>query len=145
MLQTAAATTDDHSPSSLESGYATLLSDALDTIGAERVADAGVEPDTIETIEAGEVSDVTLTEAAAVLGASDDFPAADAIIFETRDHLLMGMTTAVLDVDTLAAAVSLDLTGQELQQAIEGRTPLTLGQLAAIQSTIDGRVEQYNG
>ncbi len=142
MLQTAAAETDDHSPTALESGYARLLAAALDETGSETVADAGVDSETIDLIERGDVSAVTLSEAAAVLGAADDFPGADAVVFETRDHLLMGMTTAVLDVDTLAASVSLDLTGQELQQAIEGRTPLTLGQLAAIQSAIDRRVEQ---
>jgi len=32
----------------------------------------------------------------------------------------MGMATAVLDVDTIAAAIDADLTGQEVQQALEG-------------------------
>ncbi len=51
----------------------------------------------------------------------------------------MGMTTAVLDVDAVAAELAVNLTGQEVQQAIEGRATLTLDELAAIQAVIDSR------
>jgi hypothetical protein len=49
----------------------------------------------------------------------------------------MGMTTGVLDVDTIAAEIDVDLTGQEVQQALEGRTEMTLTELAAIHRFID--------
>jgi len=51
----------------------------------------------------------------------------------------MGMATAVLDVDTIAAAIDADLTGQEVQQALEGARPMTLGQLAEIMAVIERR------
>jgi hypothetical protein len=51
----------------------------------------------------------------------------------------MGMTTGVVDVDTIASNVDLDLSGQEVQQAIEGRIPMTLDELAAIHGYIAGR------
>ena len=53
----------------------------------------------------------------------------------------MGMTTAVLDVDAVAAELDADLTGQEVQQAVEGRIAMTLPELAAIQSVIEQRLE----
>ena len=82
-----------------------------------------------------------LTAAAALAALNDDTPDAEAIVLETRDHLLMGMTTAVLDVDAVAAELDADLTGQEVQQAIEGRIDMTLPELAAIQSVIEQRLE----
>jgi hypothetical protein len=54
----------------------------------------------------------------------------------------MGMTTAVLDVDAIAANLDVGLTGQEVQQAIEGRVEMTLPELAAIQSVIEQRLEE---
>ena len=63
----------------------------------------------------------------------------ETIVYELRDHLLMGMTTAVLDVDTIAGAIDADLSGQEVQQALEGRAPMTLAQLSEIQAVIEDR------
>jgi hypothetical protein len=51
----------------------------------------------------------------------------------------MGMATAVLDVDSIAAKIDADLTGQEVQQALEGRAAMTLGQLAEIIAVIERR------
>ena len=42
-------------------------------------------------------------------------------------------------VDTIASNVDLDLSGQEIQQALEGRVPMTLAQLAAVHRFIDSR------
>jgi hypothetical protein len=81
---------------------------------------------------------VTVADGAAVLALTTDREA-DAIVAELRDHLLIGMATAVLDVDTIAASIDADLTGQEVQQALEGRTAMTLGQLAEIMAIIERR------
>jgi hypothetical protein len=141
MLHTAADAADDRSPAALEAAYAALLASTLETVGRDRVAaETALDGETLAAIADGDVADVTLAEAAAVLATDEEYPDAEAVVFETRDHLLMGMTTAVLDVDTLAAATPLEYSGQEIQQAIEGRTALSLGALAAIQSTIDRRV-----
>jgi hypothetical protein len=51
----------------------------------------------------------------------------------------MGMTTGVLDVDTLAAETGLDLSGQAIQQSLEGRRETTLTELAAIHRAIADR------
>jgi len=127
-------------PSALRTAYTEALRSTVAAVGPETVAaDSEVEADRIEALAGGESPNLTVEEAAAVLAVDPDQPDAEAIVFELRDHLLMGMTTGVLDVDTIAATADVDLTGQEIQQAIEGRTAMTLDQLAAIQSVIDSR------
>jgi hypothetical protein len=74
----------------------------------------------------------------AVLAVDADIDA-ETMALELQDRLLMGMTTGVLDVDTLAAATDLDLSGQEVQQSLEGRRSTTLDELAAIHRVIADR------
>jgi len=138
MLHDAADQFSDPSPSALRAAYTDSLQSAIDAVGIGTVADeTDLETDRLDAVLADGAADLTVEEAAAVLAVDPDEPDADAIVFELRDHLLMGMTTAVLDVDTIAANIDADLTGQEVQQAIEGRTEMTLAQLAAIQSAIE--------
>ena len=140
MLHDAADRVSEPTPSALRTAYEAALRSTIEAVGPEAVAnDAAIEADRIEALAAGDSPDLTAEEAAAILAVDPDQPDAEAIVFELRDHLLMGMTTGVLDVDTIAATVDVDLTGQEIQQAIEGRTAMTLDQLAAIQSVIDSR------
>jgi len=162
MLHEVADEVDAADPAALRTAYAARLEAAVGTVGVERAVDAaGLDRETAAALAAGEPADgVTVREAAALLaaantetdaGADGDTDAdgadgtrspdtdADAIVAELRDQLLLGMTTAVLDVDTLAGAIDADLTGQEVQQALEGRTPMTLGQLAQIQAVISER------
>lgn len=123
--------------------YAAELQAVVDDLGADTVvAESDLDRETVETVAAGDVADLTLEEAAAVLAVSPDYPDQRGIVLEVRDHLLMGMTTAVLDVDTIAANVDVDLTGQEVQQAIEGRTPMTLAEFAAIHRLIAERKDR---
>lgn len=143
MLHNAAKSVSEYSPSTLLAGYFGQLRETIDAVGAERVAaETGLEADRIDALADGDQLTLTAEEAAAILATAESTPDADAIVFELRDHLLMGMTTAVLDVDTIAATAETDLTGQEVQQAIEGRTELPLRQLAAIQSVIEARTEE---
>lgn len=143
MLHNAAESVSEYSPSTLLAGYFSQLRETIDAVGAERVAtETGLAADRIDAIANGDQPSLTAEEAASILATAASTPDADAIVFELRDHLLMGMTTAVLDVDTIAATAETDLTGQEVQQAIEGRTELPLRQLAAIQSVIETRTEE---
>lgn len=139
MLHTVASETDDCSAEGLLAGYESVLTAVVDTAGRETVAEkTALDESTLAAVD-GDVAALTLSEAAAIAALGDDAPDAEAIVLETRDHLLMGMTTAVLDVDAIAAAIDVDLTGQEVQQAIEGRIEMTLAELAAIQSVIEQR------
>lgn len=133
MLHDVVADPGDRSPAELRAEYDTLLQSVVDSVGVARVvAETELSDETVEAIAAGESVELTVSEAAAVLGLSEDVPDAEVVVLELRDHLLMGMTTGVLDVDTIAAEIDVDLTGQEVQQALEGRTEMTLDELAAI-------------
>ena len=140
MLYDAADDPGGLSPGALREAYEAQLRSVVDAVGAETAAaDSGVDPDRIRAIEAGAVPDLRVADAAAVLALDDDRPDAESIVLELRDHLLMAMTTGVVDVDTLAANVDLNLSGQEVQQALEGRTEMTLAQLAAIHRFLAAR------
>ncbi|GAB6862304.1 DUF5791 family protein [Haloplanus litoreus] len=124
----------------LRDAYDAELRAVIDARGIETVAtEAGLPTETVAALAGGESPSVSLTEAAAILAVDYEGRDARGIVQEVRDHLLMGMTTGVLDVDTIASNVDLDLSGQEIQQAIEGRTRMTLDELAAIQGYVAGR------
>jgi len=124
----------------LRAAYEDELRSVVDDLGVTTVAEeSGVDEETLGALLAGESVDLTLSEAAAVLAVGDETRTADDVALEVRDHLLMGMTTAVLDVDTIASSVDLDFDGKEVQQALEGRMPMTLGELAALHQYIAER------
>jgi len=138
MLHTVAEELSEPSPATFQAGYFDQLRAVIESVGTEQVAaESGVDAETVDALTGGDEPTLTVEEAAAILAVDDGNPDAEAIVFEVRDHLLLGMTTAVLDVDTIAANIEVDLTGQEVQQAIEGRIEMTLEELAAIQSVIE--------
>jgi hypothetical protein len=125
--------------SELRAAYERALADVVDTHGVAAVAaDADVDEDRLRALAAGDDLDLTVEEAMAVLAVDADRDA-ETMAFELRDRLLMGMTTGVLDVDTLAAETGLDISGQEVQQSLEGRRQTTLDELAAIHRVIATR------
>ncbi|MFW5935398.1 MAG: DUF5791 family protein [Halolamina sp.] len=140
MLYDAAAAGDEGSPEALLAAYYEELASVVDDMGVDTVVAAtGLDRETVESIEAGEQPELTLEEAAELLALAEGAPDADAIAWESRDHVLMGMTTAVVDVDTIAREIDTELDGKEIQQAVEGRLPTTLEQFAAIQAYVDAR------
>ena len=139
MLHDAADEPGTLSTGQLRDAYERELRAVVDAHGVDAVAaETGVAAETVDALRDGASPTLTLSEAAAIL-ALDGGRDAGAIVQEVRDHLLMGMTTGVVDVDTIASNVDLDLSGQEVQQAIEGRIPMTLDELAAIHGYIAGR------
>ncbi|WP_066412267.1 DUF5791 family protein [Halorubrum aethiopicum] len=126
----------------LLAAFETMLADAIDEVEAadrDGVGDgAPLDPATVKAVGDGDAASLTAEEAAAVLAVAADRDA-DAMVAELRDHLLMGMATAVLDVDTIAASIDADLTGQEVQQVLEGRAAMTLDQLAEVMAVVETR------
>lgn len=140
MLYDAADDPGSLTPAELRAAYEAELASVVDGAGVETVAaESGVDRRAIEALAADESPDLTLSEAAAILAVADGAPGADAIAAEVRDHLLMGMSTAVLDVDTVAAELDGDLSGKEIQQLLEGRSPARLDELAAVHQLIAER------
>lgn len=140
MLYDAAETGDALSPAALRAAYFEELAAVVAELGVDTVVGGtGLDRATVVAIESGDQPELTLEEAAEVLALEDGAPDAEAIAWEARDHVLMGMTAAVVDVDTVARETGLELDAKEVQQAIEGRLPTTLAQFAAIQAFIDAR------
>lgn len=138
MLQDLVERPGELSADDLHEAYLAALREAIADVGVEAAAAAsGVEQTRLETLEDGDPVDLTLEEAAGVAATVADAPG-DVLAAEARDHLLMGMTTAVLDVDTIAANVD-GMAATGIQQRIEGRTGMTLREFATLQSFIDGR------
>lgn len=121
-------------PTTERSAALDLYADALAT-ALDRGTLDGLEPDVVDAVESGAIADLTVEEAAAVLGADPERPAADVIVAEAIDDLLLSMTTAVVDVDRVAARVD-GLTPRDVQQKVEGRASVTLAEYADIRRAI---------
>ncbi|WP_458189153.1 DUF5791 family protein [Haladaptatus sp. NG-WS-4] len=118
------------------------LAETIESVGPDEVAaQTGLDRETLESIADGDASEIVLEDAAAIL-ATGDAPSKDTILLEVRDHLLMGMTTSLLDVDTLASNVESDLGARAIQQKIEGRAPMTLEEYALVYHFIAERGDQ---
>lgn len=138
MLQELVERPGDRSAADLHEAYLAALREVVDTVGIEDVAESsGVEVDRIGALVDGETVDLSLEEAAGILAAAEDAPA-DALAAEARDHLLMGMTSAVLDVDTVAANLE-GMSATGIQQRIEGRSGMSLEEFATLHAFIASR------
>ena len=130
----------EHTPEELYERYEAELVDAVESRGVEAVAaDAEVDEATLRALLDGEAPELTLEEAASVLGALEGTPDAEAIAYESRDALLMGMTTAVLDVEAVESGIGGELEAREIQSKIEGRFPMTLREFALLHQFIDSK------
>ncbi len=142
MLYDVVESPGSHTPTELCEAYMSEVREVVESNGVKTVAEqSGIDEEKIDAIAAGRTPDLTLEEATSILAVADGTPDAEDIVLEFRDDLLMGMTTGVLDVDTVAANVDLDLSGQEVQQVLEGRNPVTLLQLATLHQYIAERNE----
>jgi hypothetical protein len=132
MLHDELADPEGTTPADLRARYERELADVIERVGVdEAVAESGVDRETVAALVAGESPEVTVSEAAS-LYALDDERDADAILAAVRDHLMLGMSSAVVDVDALAAGIDGDLDPKEIQQKIEGRHPMTLDEYARV-------------
>lgn len=145
MLLSAIDEVDDDAadgPGALYDAYLDRLRESVDVAGAETVAaETDLAAETVERLGSGEVAgmELDLETAAAVLALEPDAHDAETIRLEVLDELLLGMTTAVVDVETLAANVTGEMTPTGIQQRLEGRAPMTLEELAAIQWFLNER------
>ena len=130
----------ERAPEELQRAYEARMAEVVEAVGVdETIEETGLDRGTVETLVAGESPEIELTDAAAVLALAEDRPPADAIAAEARDILLMGMTTAVLDVETLSSGVDGQLEPKEIQQKIEGRFPMTVAEYALLHQYIEQR------
>jgi len=130
----------EQSPEALLSAYGSVLAETVETVGTDAVADAtGLDRETVAAVGDGDVESLSLEDAVAVLATDPDRPDADTLQADAQDVLLMGMTTAVMDVESLASGIDSQLEPKEIQQKIEGRYPMTLREYALLHSYIESQ------
>lgn len=128
------------SPETLETTYLEELGTILEGVDLENVSETtGVEHSRLEQVTDGDAAALTLEEAAEIQSLGEGEPDAETIVTMACEHLLLGMTTAVVDVDTLAGDLEGDLDAKEVQQKIERRAPMTFEEFVEIQYAIAAR------
>ncbi|GAA0244216.1 DUF5791 family protein [Haladaptatus pallidirubidus] len=129
----------ESTPEEVHAQYVAELAATIESVGIEDVVAATeLDRETVTSVADGGQPELTLEDAAGIL-ATGDAPPKDTILLEVRDHLLMGMTTGVLDIDTLASSIDSDLGARALQQKIEGRASMTLEEYALVHHFIATR------
>ncbi|GGL72533.1 DUF5791 family protein [Halocalculus aciditolerans] len=124
---------DAASPADVRAQYEATLETVLDDVGVDAAAaETGIDADRLDAIRAGESAGITVTEAAEILALTDDWPDAETLKLEVQDHVMLEMSSAIVDVESLAAAIDDDLDAKEVQQRVEGRHPMTIGEYARI-------------
>ena len=127
-------------PAELRSRYEAALRDVVEEHGLDPVAtESDVDAATLAALVDGESPELTLEEAAAILAVAEDAPPAETIAATARDALLLGMTTAVLDVEAVESGLEGRLEAREIQSKVEGRFPMTLAEFALLQQYIESR------
>jgi hypothetical protein len=130
----------EYTPEELYELYVAELVGAIESHGVEDVAErAGVETETLRALSDGEEPELTLEEAASILAVLAETPDAETIAMLSRDALLMGMTTAVLDVEAVESGIGGQLEAREIQSKVEGRFPMTLREFALLHQYIESK------
>ena len=89
-----------------------------------------------EAIGDGTAPELRLEEAAQIQALAEGTPDAETIVTMACEHLLLGMSSAVLDVEALESELEIDLEAKEIQQKIERRTPMTFEEFVYLQHAI---------
>lgn len=140
MLRDEFETPGERDPEELRTAYERVLAETVETQGIDTVAEAtDVDEVTLEALVDGESPELRLEEAAAILATDPDRPDADFIVADARDMLLMGMSTAVLDVEAIQSGINAQLEAKEIQQKVEGRFPMTLAEYAVLHKFIESK------
>lgn len=123
----------------LQREYETLLAEIIAEHGVAAVAEeTGVNENVLAALVDGESPAIDIEEAAAIQAVDSDLDV-ETVYVEACEHLLLGMSMAVLDVDTIAGELSLDLSGKEVQQKLERRAPMSLAEFTALEHLIASR------
>ena len=132
MLVDEIADPDAVSPADVRAEYFETLAAIVEAVGVDTAAAETLEESTLESIVAGDQPELTVEEAAELLALSEEYPDAEAIVLEIRDSVMLGMSSAVMDVDAMEAGLPLDIEARDIQQKIEGRQDMTLAEYAHI-------------
>lgn len=127
-------------PAALRSEYDDRFASIVARHGVETAAErTSLDRETLEAVEAGRSPSLSLEAAAEIRALESDEPDAETIVTMACEHLLLGMSTAVLDVEALASHLEIDLEAKEIQQKIERRAPMSFEEYVHLQYTIVDR------
>jgi hypothetical protein len=130
----------ERDPDDLLAAYEAVLTDVIEDQGIETVADeTGIDEATLSALVDGDSPEVTLEEAGDILATDPDRPDADFLVADARDILLMGMSSAVLDVEAIQSGINSKLEAKEIQQKVEGRYPMTIDEYALLHGFIESK------
>ncbi|THE65029.1 hypothetical protein D8Y22_09955 [Salinadaptatus halalkaliphilus] len=125
------------SPEQLQAEYAADLAAIVDGRGPDAVADAtDLDPETAAAVGKERVGGLSLEAAAQIQALEDGAPDAETIVTMACEHLLLGMTTAVMDVDAVESELEIELDAKEIQQKIERRAPMSFEEFVHVQYAI---------
>jgi len=131
---------DGLSPAGLREEYDADLRSVIDGRGVDAVAEeTKVDREIVAALADGESPTLSVADAAAVQALDADAPDADTIVEMAWEHLLLGMSSAVLDVETLASEADTELSAKEIQQKLERRAGATLDEFVAVEHAIVDR------
>lgn len=131
---------DGMTPADLRAEYDADLAAAVEGVGVDDAVEAtDVDRASVEALLAGERPDLSLPDAAALQALNEEAPDAETTVEMGCEHLLLGMSTGVMDVDALAAALEIDLGPKEVQQKLERRAPMTFDEFVHLQHAIADR------
>ena len=133
MLVDEIADPDAVSPAEVRAEYVATIAAIVEAVGVETAAEeTSVDESTLESLVAGEDPQLTMEEATELLALSEEYPDAESLLLEIRDSVMLGMSSAVMDVDAMEAGLPLDIEARDIQQKIEGRQTMTLAEYAHI-------------
>ena len=120
-------------PDQLRAAYEARLAATVRDQGPDRIAETtDVDRGRLTALASGDAPELTVAEAAAVLGTDPDRRDATTLAAEARDLLLIELTAAVVDIEELSASLDRPVDPDRLMAKLEGREPLALGTYAAI-------------
>ncbi len=124
-------------PADLHRRYLERLATVIETAGIGVVAEeTGIASDRLDSLPDTDPG-LTLAEAADILAVGAERETGKSLREEARDHLLLRMSSAVVDVDALATALSGEFEARDYQQMIEGEMPMALSEYARISLYIE--------
>lgn len=130
-------TTVPDAPDELRAEYQDDLATAVEEYGPDAAAaDTDVDRDAIDALLNGDFPNLSLEETAQLQALDERAPDPDTIVEMACEHLLLGMTTAVLDVDAVESELAIEMDAKEIQQKIERRAPMSFEEYVHLQHAI---------
>lgn len=117
--------------------YAEDLAAAVEAVGVETAVErTGIDRERVEQVTAGELPPLSVEEAASLQALASGVPDGETVTEMACDHLILGMSTAVIGVDRLAAGVDLDLDPKAIQRKLERRAPMQFEEFVTLQQYV---------